>query len=318
MVFDSTLDEGTSVGVLHDIKALLPAVIDVAAVVTLMVAELKSPSAAPVVVAGLPLLGAVSVKAFAGVSQSESPQHCKLVHAIILEDAVPEVDSRLVTVPGKARGVTRNSITAFVAAVVERVGTLRVFPTTLKLGRALCLDAILRSAQSQTMVLLAALSDSNSCLVTLTGEANLPAGLFVTAFLLAVLEGGLALGISLTGLPFVWALLFDAFLGVDSQPDDPKAVVLLAALGNSDGGFVSLASEAGLPARLFVTALLLAVLESGDALGVGLAGLPLLGALLFDALLGVDRAVSLDLDGRGDQEASSEEEDLLHQLFGDI
>jgi len=66
-----------------------------------------------------------------------------------------------------------------------------------------------------------------------------------------------------------------------------QAVVGSSALGYVDSRLVLLSSEAKFPAGLLGSALLLAVLKGRDALGVLLAGGPLVGTLLFDALLRV-------------------------------
>jgi len=63
----------------------------------------------------------------------------------------------------------------------------------------------------------------------------------------------------------------------------------------------SLRRKAESPARTLGSAFLLAILESRNTLGVLLAGSPLIGALLFDALLRINATVGSKLNGRCSQ-----------------
>jgi hypothetical protein len=64
-------------------------------------------------------------------------------------------------------------------------------------------------------------------------------------------------------------------------------VIAVSTFCNIDCGLAAFSRETESPARFACSTLLFAVLKSGDAFGVFLAGSPLVGAFLLDALLGV-------------------------------
>jgi hypothetical protein len=149
---------------------------------------------------------------------------------------------------------------------------------------------------SEALVGIGALGDIDSSLASLGGEAESPAGLGSSALLLAVLEGGDALGVLLAGSPLGGALLLNALLriskgdsGRDLFDDNlAEALLSLSALGDVDGGLAALGGKAEGPAGSSGSTLLLAVLNGRNAFRILLAGSPLVRALLLNTGEGID------------------------------
>ena len=226
--------------------------------------------------------------------------------------AFSNVNGGLASLGRKAKGPARNLCSALFHAVIKSRLTLRIFETGSPLIWAFILNALLRVSDGNSsgfdlvkaVVIDDALPEGAGGGVALLGDAVGPAGLVVVALVLAILKGSETGWVLLAGLGLAGALLPDAVLGRDEGDScfhdlnggSLEAVVLGCALGNIGGLVVLLSSEAELPAGLLGSALLLAVLEVGDALGVLLTSSPLIWALLFDALLGVSYGNSSGLD----------------------
>jgi hypothetical protein len=98
----------------------------------------------------------------------------------------------------------------------------------------------------------------------------------------------------------VGAFLLDALLGVSEgngsrnlfDGGGSDTFIGGCAFCNIDCGLAALRGEAETPTGLLCSTLLFAVLKSGDAFGVFLAGSPLGWAFLLDALLGVSEGNS--------------------------
>jgi len=144
--------------------------------------------------------------------------------------------------------------------------------------------------------------------VLVVSEALFPAGIILVAFMSTLVEGSNASSIMFTGLLLILAVLFDALLGSlqdDSESGLLEAIIGSSTLGNINSSLIVLASKANFPAALLDSALFLAILKSRGALVVFLACSPLIGALLFDAGLGVSESI-FNLEGRGNQDKESE------------
>ena len=69
-------------------------------------------------------------------------------------------------------------------------------------------------------------------------------------------------------------------------------MIAVSTFCNIDCGLAALRGEAESPTGCLCSTFLFAVLKSGNAFGVFLAGSPLVGAFLLDALLGVSEGNS--------------------------
>lgn len=118
----SARDEVSQVLVFGDINTFSPAFL---VIFTLMSAIIEFAMAPRALQAVLSLIVAILLDAVSGVSEDLS-KHFQFVKAIILQDAVPKIDSRLVALPSEAWSVARDSLSAFVAAIVKSILALRV------------------------------------------------------------------------------------------------------------------------------------------------------------------------------------------------
>ena len=83
-------------------------------------------------------------------------------------------------------------------------------------------------------------------------------------------------------------MISDTLLGGEELESSHSSLITsvgLSTLGNVDGGLTSLAGETESPAAGRGTTLLSTIVKSGDALGILLAGGPLVGTLGLDTLL---------------------------------
>ena len=212
--------------------------------------------------------------------------------------AFGNINGGLASLGRKAKGPASNLCSTLFHAVIKSRLTLRIFETGSPLIWAFILNALLgvSDGNGSGFDLVHAVMVDNALDVLVSvhvlglSEALLPAVGAVSAPVVAELKGSDAAPILLAGLLLGLAILLDALLrGFQDHSNSGllEAVVLGCALGNICGLVVLLSSEAKFPAGLLGSALLLAVLEVGEALGVLLTSSPLIWALLFDALLGV-------------------------------
>jgi hypothetical protein len=108
-----------------------------------------------------------------------------------------------------------------------------------------------------------------------------------------------AFGVLLAGSKLAWAFFLNALLRISQGNLNDKllrnhcqTVVLLSTLGNIDGGLASFSGKAKSPARDLGSTFVLAILKSGDAFGVFLAGSPFIRTFFLNALLGISQGNS--------------------------
>jgi len=121
---------------------------------------------------------------------------------------------------------------------------------------------------------LRAFSSVDRGLASLSWQAEGPARCLSSAFLLAILKGGNALGVLLAVSPLSGAFLLDALLDVAELGNSGglgcnciEAVVVEDTFPEADGIGIALLCEAGAEACNAVT-FLVAILERGETLGV--------------------------------------------------
>ena len=207
---------------------------------------------------------------------------------------------------------------AFLLAVIKGGEALGILFAGSVLVRALLLNAlggILKGGNGSgllnglvALVINDALEVVRGIFVSSPGEAGVPAGQVSVALGVALIQHHDAPPVVGAGLLLLLAVLQDALLGTSEDAhclahrkdgrNHAHASVGSSALGSVNGSLAALSGKAKSPAGLLGSALLLAVRKSRDALGVLLAGRPLVGALLCDALLGINGKVSVNLDGR--------------------
>jgi len=143
------------------------------------------------------------------------------------------------------------------------------------------------------------LDQVDSVLVVLTTEAELPAGLFGSAFLLALLDDLGTVLVILAVSVFLGAFLFHASLGVlESHSGDLiDAIVFQDTVPEVDSRLVTGFAEAVSPAGDVVVAFLAAAIESIDTVRVQGALGSLSGAVLLDAVFGAMEDSQSCLDG---------------------
>jgi len=142
-------------------------------------------------------------------------------------------------------------------------------------------------------------------LAALRWEAESPTRFTGSTLLFTVLKSGDAFRVLLASSPLGGAFLLNALLGVSESNCSylyglrnlAEAFICISALGDIDCCLATLGWEAESPTRSFGSTLLFTVLKSGDAFGVLLAGSPLGGTFLLNALLGVSESDSSFLYG---------------------
>ena len=124
-------------------------------------------------------------------------------------------------------------------------------------------------------------------LVSPSGEAVVPAGEVGIALAIALIQNIYAPSVINASLLLTLAVFHNALLRASESGQGLSLVASLSlgTLGNIDCGLASLAGQTEGPARCLSSALFLTVLKGGSALGIFLAGSPLSGAFLLDALL---------------------------------
>ena len=184
------------------------------------------------------------------------------------------------------------------------------------------------------MLRCGAFGDAGCSWISSLAQAHFPTGLSSSTLLFAFLKGGNALGILLTSSPLVGAFFFNTLLRISNHQSSRsfwfrfrlrKASICSCALGDGCSRAISSFTETKLPTSLSSSALLLAFLKGGNALGVLLACGPLIGAFFLNTLLRIsnyiwESMVFLDFKwGWKSNKHRWRDQDLLHwRIFNNL